>query len=64
MVFKLLPKFSDFINSDDYIGKITSTSITLYPDQCTMNVKYKINHISITKNLRIVARDFDVIFPV
>ena len=27
----LLPKFRDFINSDDYIWKITSKSIRLYP---------------------------------
>ena len=27
--FKLLPKFSGFINSDDCIGKITSKSIRL-----------------------------------
>ena len=29
--FKLLPKFSDLINSGDCIGKITSKSIRLYP---------------------------------
>jgi len=28
--FKFLPKFSDFINSDDSIEKITSKSIRLY----------------------------------
>ena len=27
---KLYPKFSNFINSDDYIGKITSKSIGIY----------------------------------
>ena len=32
VVFKeILPKFSDFLNSDDCIGKITSKSITLQP---------------------------------
>ena len=30
-LFKLLPKFSDFINSDDCIVKITSKSIRIYP---------------------------------
>ena len=30
--FEILPKFSDFVNSDDWIGKITSKSIKLYPD--------------------------------
>ena len=29
--FKLPPKLSDFINSEDCIGKITSESIILYP---------------------------------
>ena len=29
--FKLLPKFSDFINSDDSLGKIISKSIRLKP---------------------------------
>ena len=29
--FKLLPKFNDFINSDDCIGTITSKSIRLQP---------------------------------
>ena len=29
--FKLLPKFSDFINYDDSVGKMTSKSIRLYP---------------------------------
>ena len=28
---ELLPKFNDFINSDDYIGKIASKSIRLQP---------------------------------
>ena len=28
--FKLLLKFSDFVNSDDCIGKITSKSIRLF----------------------------------
>ena len=28
---KLMPEFSDFINSDDCIGKITSKSIKLFP---------------------------------
>ena len=28
---KILPKFSDFINSDDCIRKIKSKSIRLYP---------------------------------
>ena len=28
--FKLHPKFTDLINSDDYIGKITSKSIRLF----------------------------------
>ena len=31
VLFKLLPKISDFINSDDCIGKITSNSIRLKP---------------------------------
>ena len=31
LFFKLVLKFSDFINSDDCIGKITSKSIRLYP---------------------------------
>ena len=30
-IFNLLPKFSDFISSDDCIGKITAKSIRLYP---------------------------------
>ena len=30
-LFKLLPKLSDFINSDDCIGKIASKYITLCP---------------------------------
>ena len=29
--FKILQKLSDFRNSDDLIGKITSNSIELYP---------------------------------
>ena len=29
--FKLLTKFIDFINYDDFIGKVTSKSIKLYP---------------------------------
>ena len=29
--FKLPQKLSDFINSDDFIGKITSNSIRIYP---------------------------------
>ena len=29
--FRLLPKFSDFINFDDCIAKIASKSIKLYP---------------------------------
>ena len=29
--FELLPKFSDLLNSDNYIGKITSNSIRIYP---------------------------------
>ena len=29
--YQLLLKFSDFKNSDDFIGKITSKSIRLYP---------------------------------
>ena len=28
---QLLPKFSDFVNSDDSIGKIISKSIRIYP---------------------------------
>ena len=28
--FKLLPKFSDLINFNDYMGKITSTFIIIY----------------------------------
>ena len=31
VLFKLLPKFSDFINSDYCIGKITSKPIRLKP---------------------------------
>ena len=31
LFFNLPPKFSDFINSDDFIGQITSKSIRLYP---------------------------------
>ena len=30
-LFKLLPNFDDFINSDDGIGKIATKSIRLYP---------------------------------
>ena len=30
-IFKLLSKLSDFINSDDWIGKITSKSVRLEP---------------------------------
>ena len=29
--FKLLPKFYDFVNSNEYIRKITSKSIRIYP---------------------------------
>ena len=29
--FEILPKFSNFINSDDFIGKITSKYIRLQP---------------------------------
>ena len=29
--YEILPKFSDFINSDDCIGKITSKSMRLQP---------------------------------
>ena len=29
--YKLLPKFSDFINSADFTEKVTSKSIRLYP---------------------------------
>ena len=29
--FKILPKFSDFINSDDCIGKIELKSVRQYP---------------------------------
>ena len=29
--FEIHPKFSDFVNSGDWIGKITSTSIRLQP---------------------------------
>ena len=32
LFYRLLPKFSDFINSDDCIEKITSKSIRLQPD--------------------------------
>ena len=28
---ELLSEFSDFVNSDDYVGKITSKSIGQYP---------------------------------
>ena len=31
VILKLLPKFTDFINYDDSIGKITSKSIRLHP---------------------------------
>ena len=31
MFFKLLPKVSNLINSDDSIGKMTSKSIRIYP---------------------------------
>ena len=31
LFFLLLQQFSDFINSDDCIGKITQKSINLYP---------------------------------
>ena len=37
--FKLLPKCSDFINSDDCIGKITSKSIRLKPSFILKNVE-------------------------
>ena len=30
-LFEILPKFSDFVNSDDYFGKITLKSIRLQP---------------------------------
>ena len=40
----LLPKFSDFINSDDCMGKITSKSVRLYP---VFNQKKDINLIKI-----------------
>ena len=42
--FKLLPKFSDFINSDDYAGKITSEYIRLQP------VFFSKKDLKITKN--------------
>ena len=44
--FKLLPKFSDFINSVDCIGKITSKSIRLYTVFNKKNGFNKINIIS------------------
>ena len=31
VIFELLPKFIDFIISDDRIGNVTSKSIRLYP---------------------------------
>ena len=38
--FKLLPKFSDFINSDNCIEKITSKPIRLYPVFIQKNIYF------------------------
>ena len=52
--FELLPKFSDFVNSNDCIGKVTSKAIWLYP----VFIKKKI--IIIMKNRFFVVKKWEI----
>ena len=51
--FDILPKFSDFVNSNDSIGKITSKSIRIQPVFITKIFKVNKKQIFLGKKLEI-----------